>query len=134
MKKFIITVCVTLIIILLVWVVVTRVTTRITFNSNDFYTISINGFGSIGLNTEDKTKIHKIIGYLNSISYYKVSEREIHNESPDTSILTSDKEGKIVDQIAFYGNLVEYKGNQYRAIPFMHYSRLEKLCNKLNSK
>ncbi len=132
MKKLIAILGVFLIVALLGWFIYSKVTIKIPFNSDNFYSMRIIGFGSIGLDTEDKSKINKVIGHLNSVRYYKNSNREMHNQSPDASIFLNDKDGKIIERIDFYGDFAEYKGNQYKVVSLMFYDRLEKLCKKLN--
>lgn len=132
MKKVIIILGILLVVALLGWFIYSRVTTKITFNADKVSSVNITGFGSIGLDTDDKSKVKKVIDYLNSMSYYKNSKRELHNSSADASISMSDKDGKVIEQIDFFGDLAEYKGNQYKVVFFMSYNGLEKLCNRLN--
>ncbi len=77
-------------------------------------TININGFGSIDLNIKDKEKISKVIKYFDLIKYYRNEKHQIHNETPDTSITLIGKDEKVIDKIKFYGDLAEYKREQYR--------------------
>lgn len=133
MKRLLRMIC-TVIVIALLLLVYKKATTKIILNSSNFQKTYIAGFGSIGMNTEDKKKIETVVKYLGSVTYYKVDKRKVHNESPDVSIYMYSDNEKVAEEMEFYGNLLEYKGTQYKVIPFMNYNKLEKLCKKLNEK
>lgn len=109
----------------------------IELNLSNTNTIDINGFGSIDFNTKDKEKISKVIKYFDLIKYYRNEKLQIHNETPDTSITMLGKDEKVIDKIEFYGDLAEYKGEQYRLkIHNVHkfYEGIENLCTSINGK
>lgn len=110
---------------------------NIELNLNNVYGINISGFGSIDLNTKDEEKISKVIKYFNLIEYYKNKKYETHNETPDTSITLLGKDEKVINTIEFYGDLAEYKGEQYKLITHdVHkfYEDIKNLCTGINGK
>lgn len=109
-------------------------TVNIELNQSNIERINIIGFGSITLDTKDKTNISNSIKYFNSISYLRKFKRQNHNNTPDASLTLYDKDGKEIDKIEFYGDLVEYNGEQYKVFPFMNYDKLEKFCNSICEK
>lgn len=109
-------------------------TVNIELNQSNIERINIIGFGSITLDTKDKTNISNSIKYFNSISYLRKFKRQNHNNTPDASLTLYDKDGKEIDKIEFYGDLVEHNGEQYKVFPFMNYDKLEKFCNSICEK
>ncbi|AEY65577.1 hypothetical protein [Clostridium sp. BNL1100] len=85
------------------------------------------------MNIKDKEKISKVIKYFDLIKYYKNEKHEIHNETPDTSVTLLGRDEKTIDKIEFYGDLAEYKGEQYKLIihdAHKFYEGIESLCTR----
>ncbi len=133
MKKFLLLFCIFLIVLLILWIVYTSITAKIVLNINNanIIAVSIETAGSDGLYTKENSEILEVIKHLNSICYYKSSNLKIYNTTPDARVTFLDKDGKIIDQIKFYGYVAVYKDKKYGMLPFT-YSRIEKLCKKLN--
>jgi len=130
-KKIITILCIIILLCVTTYYIYKKTTVNIKLETESISHIKITGFGSISLDTDDKTKINTILEYLRSMKCYKNKKHKVHNNSPDINLIMYDENGTIIDRLEIYGDLAEYKGNQYKVF-FMSYSNFEKLCKKLN--
>lgn len=118
---------------LFVWFVYMMFTVKIRLSADNVLRVSIIAPGT-SLDTKDKDKIIKVISSINGIRYYKGSNFEIYNNSPDVFISLYDKGGKKIDEMRYYGDVVVYKDSKYGIIPFTAYSRIENLCKNFRER
>ncbi len=100
-------------------------------NYEQVYAIEVHVPGVKGIYTEDTDKIKQIIKNIENIRYYKRTNLKIFNSSPDCYISLFDSDGKIIEEIEYYGDVAVYKNEKFAILPITYY-RLEKLCNSIN--
>lgn len=110
-------------------------TFKLTFRTDyeQVYAIEVQVPGVKGIYTEDSDKIKQVIGDIEDIRYYKLGNLKTYNTSPDCYVSLFDKNGKVIEEIEYYGYIAVYNKEKYGVLPFT-YNRLEKLCNRLNEK
>lgn len=135
MKKHLYKLYVLIGIILSISLVYMKLTVSILFNisNTDVAAIEIHTPGvKKDIYTEDKNKITEIVKQLNTTRYCRMSSSEELNNSADAYISIFNKDGKVIDEIEYYGDVVVYNSNRYGLLPFT-YAKLENLCNKYST-
>lgn len=89
--------------------------------------VQIHTPGVKELNTEDKSKIFKIISKLNTVTFSKRANLQLANEGTDAWIAMFDKNGSVIGKLQFYGDVAVYKGERYK-IATSIYDTLESMC------
>jgi hypothetical protein len=82
--------------------------------------------------TDDKVKVKQIIKNIENIRYYKRTNLKIFNSSPDCYISLFNNDGKVIEEIEYYGYVAVNKNEKFAVLPFTYY-RLEKLCGRINN-
>ncbi|NLI58317.1 MAG: hypothetical protein GX387_07335 [Clostridium sp.] len=141
MKKLIFFLTLILIYITVRYINIMNTTTRITVDPSNVEKISINMFG-IGINgfyepslyTEDKDKIIKVVEFFNYAMRFKENRREYipTNKTPIGGITMRDKNGKVIYDIDFYGDVGLYEKKQYMHNYFSIYVMLPRLIEQLD--
>lgn len=134
MKKLIITLCILTIIIVLLLVAYNLFIVKIKLETDvlDVKSIEVHTPGvKKDIYTKDENEILQVIKAIEGIRYYKGKDFVIYSETPDAYIALFDKDGKVIEEIEYFGDVAVHKKNMYRMIPFT-YLRLEKLCNMMN--